>query len=169
MKLTIALVLLILAGFFLPVLTLDSAEEYENFFNKYGFSGNNLVSRPYVLVTSIFLHGNLEHLLSNMLVLLFFGIAVESEFGKKKMLLIFFLGALAGDFLSLFFYPPETIAIGSSAGIFALIGAGMIAKPVDISFYPFIIPVPLALLGILYIIYNIYGFIMGIDPNVSYV
>jgi len=139
------------------------------FFDDFGFSGQNLFSRPYVLLTSIFMHADLTHILSNIAVLFFFGIAVEKELGMKKMLLIFFLGAFAGDMLSLVFYPFDSISIGASAGIFGLIGVGMIVKPLDLSLYPLIIPIPLALLGIIYAFYNTIGFITGQPPDVSYV
>ena len=115
------------------------------------------------------MHGSLEHLLSNILVLVFFGLAVESELGWKKMLLIFFIGAFAGDILSALVYPADTLAVGASAGIFALIGAGMLVRPLDLSFYPMIVPIPLALLGLSYALYNAYGFITNIDPNISYI
>ncbi|MBS3050800.1 MAG: rhomboid family intramembrane serine protease [Candidatus Aenigmarchaeota archaeon] len=163
MKLTWILVLLCIAGF------AYGAYAGEQFYNEYGFSLDNLVQRPYVLVTSIFMHGSVEHLLSNVLVLIFFGVAVEGELGKRRTLLIFFLGAFAGDALSLLVYAPSEIAVGASAGIFALIGVGMLVKPLDLSFYPLIIPIPLALLGLAYAVYNVYGFITNIDPNVSYI
>ena len=163
MKLTWILVAICIAGF------AYGAYAGEQFYNEYGFSGDNLVQRPYVLLTSIFMHGSTEHLLSNILVLIFFGLAVESELGKKRTLLIFFLGAFAGDVLSLLVYAPSEIAVGASAGIFALIGVGMLVKPLDLSFYPLVVPVPLALLGLAYAAYNAYGFITNIDPNVSYI
>lgn len=170
MKATVILILLCLFTYFALVLInyFYSPEEVEKIVNFYGFSLNNLKERPYVLFTSIFIHGNIEHLISNILVLLFFGIAVEDEIGSKKMLLIFFSGAIAGDLLSILFYPPETISIGASAGIFALVGFGMIIRPLDLSFYPPFYIIPLGLLGILYAIYNVIGFVFGIG-NVSYI
>ena len=164
MKFTWILVLICILGFVYAALYAD-----QNFYDTYGFSFNNIQQRPYVLVTSIFMHASLEHLLSNILVMIFFGLAVESELGTKRMLLIFFLGAFAGDFLSLLVYPPTEIAVGASAGIFALIGIGMLVKPLDLSFYPLIVPVPLALLGLAYAIYNVYGFVTNVDPNISYI
>lgn len=163
MKLTWLLVLLCVIGF--------TAGVYfgEPFYNEYGFSLNNLQQRPYVLLTSIFMHASLEHLLSNMLVLIFFGLAVEAELGWRKMLLIFFLGAFAGDLLSIAAYPADQIAVGASAGIFALMGTGMLVRPLDLSFYPLVVPIPLALLGLAYALYNAYGFIAGIDPEISYI
>ena len=166
MRLTLLLILICFIGFFFQVFFV---EDIEGFYNNYGFSGSNLLQRPYVLITSIFIHADIVHLMSNMLILFFFGIALESEI-REKMLLIFFLGAFAGDIASLFVYDFFTISVGASAGIFALIGAGMLIKPFDFSFYPLIIPVPLALLGIMYAVYNLYGFFAA-DPgsNISYI
>ena len=163
MKLTIILVALCVAGFVVP--TVLGGQIYD----QYGFSLNNLVTRPYVLVTSIFLHGSVEHLLSNVLILIFFCLAVENELGWRKASVIFFTGSFAGDLLSLFAYAPDSIAVGASAGIFALIGAGMLVKPMDMGMYPLTVPIPLAALGIGYALYNVFGFITGIDPDVSYI
>ncbi|MBI4018550.1 MAG: rhomboid family intramembrane serine protease [Candidatus Aenigmarchaeota archaeon] len=135
----------------------------------YGFSGVNFVKAPYVLITSIFLHASLQHLLANVLVWLFAGSAVESEVGALRMTLLFFLGAFAGHVFSLLFYGPGVVGVGASAGIFALLGAGMLLRPLDLSFYPLVVPIPLAMLGLGYALYNVYGFIFNLEPNVSYV
>ena len=165
MKLTILLISIMLIVFAAEVFLI---EDLDGFFNQYGFSGENLFSRPWVLVTSIFVHGDLVHILSNIAVMFFFGSAIEGELGNKRFLLVFFLGAFAGDIFSLFFYPFDTVGIGASAGIFALIGVGMIVKPFDLSFYPYFLPVPLGLLGIIYAVYNAIGFVSG-PSNISYV
>lgn len=134
----------------------------------FGFSGKNAFAKPWTFLTCVFLHFDIAHLLSNMFVLLFFGTAVENELGRAKMLCIFFLGAMMGDIFSLFYYPPDVVSIGASAGVFALIGAGMLVKPLDLSFYPFLVPVPLGLLGMLYAVYNAIGFFSGVG-NISYI
>ncbi|MCD6381723.1 MAG: rhomboid family intramembrane serine protease, partial [Candidatus Aenigmarchaeota archaeon] len=134
----------------------------------FGFSYNNLFQRPWCIITSIFIHQNLDHLVSNMIALLFFGIAVETKMGWKKTLLIFFLGAFAGELLSLVFYVPDIISIGASAGVFALVGTGMIVRPLGLTLYPPFYILPLGLVGILYALYNVIGFVMGIG-NVSYI
>ncbi len=169
MKATFILTSLILLSYILIYL-LDyfSLFSFENIVKNFGFSFNNFFKRPYVLITSIFIHGSIDHLISNLIALIFFGIAVEDEIGAKKMLLIFFYGAFFGDIFSLFFYSPETISIGASAGIFALVGFGMIIRPLDISLYPPFYIIPLGLVGILYTIYNIIGFIFNIG-NISYI
>ena len=90
MKLTWILVALCVAG---SAYSVYDAGSYDAF----GLSLNNFLQKPYVFFTSIFLHGSLEHLLSNVFVLIFFGLAVESELGWRKALLIFLLGAFAGE------------------------------------------------------------------------
>ena len=72
MKLTYLMILAIIAAF---MFTQTGAV-----FDRFGFSGSNLMSHPETLVTSIFLHGSIEHLLSNIIVLLFVGLAVQFDF-----------------------------------------------------------------------------------------
>ena len=122
-----------------------------------------------MLITSIFLHADIAHLLSNVFAWFFFGSAVEAELKGKRMLLIFFGGALLGDLLSLLVYSFDSIAIGASAGIFALVGAGIFVRPLDLSFYPLVVPVPLAFLGMLYAAYNVYFFLAESGGQISYV
>ena len=166
MKITwLLIVLTVLVSFYALFFVPDSGK----FYDTYGFSGPNLLARPYVIITSIFLHASIIHLLSNILVWIFFGLAVEDELGKAKMLAIFFLGAFAGDILSLIFYPFNTLSVGASAGIFALVGVGMLVRPLDLSFYPLVIPLPLAFLGMAYALFNVYGFLFNIDPQTSYI
>lgn len=166
MKLTLILILMALLAFFVPFFVYENIEDY---YATFGFRGNDLFTRPWTLVTSVFLHGNIEHLLSNVLVWFFFGIAVEAELGKMKTAAMFFIGAVAGNLLSMLFYSPDTVFIGASAGIFTLIGIGMMVKPLDVSFYPLIIPIPLALLGMGYVLFNILALFSGESSNISYI
>ena len=166
MKLTLALVAIAIVLYAYPFV---AGVDLEQYYNTYGFSFATVAERPWTIVTSLFVHGSLEHLLSNVLVWLFFGFAVEKEVGMMRYLALFFAGAFVGDALSLLFYTPETLFIGASAGIFALIGAGMLLKPTDVSLYPLIVPVPLALLGMVYIVFNIYALFSDTSGNVSYI
>ena len=164
LKITYILILICIAVFALEVFG-----NAEIIMNDFGFSTNSLLTKPWTLITSIFLHGGLAHLLSNIIILFFVGLAVEDELGKRQMLLIFFLGAFAGDLLSTIFYAPDVISIGASAGIFAVLGVGMIVRPLDISVSTTLMPLPLFLLGLMYTAYNILGFLTGTDSNISYI
>ncbi len=168
MKATLALIA-VLVFTWLYVTNMPEAQ-VEPFVNDYGFSTQNLLSGAWwVVLTSSLLHVSATHLLSNVFVLFFFGIAVEKEIGAWKMLGIFFAGAVLGDLLSMLIYAPDVVGIGASGGVFALIGAGMLVSPVDMSLYPFFVPIPLSLLGMGYTIYTVIGFLGGGDPHVSYI
>lgn len=164
MKVTLAMIIIAVTVFGMTA----AMDDKEAFMNSYGFSGESLAAKPYTIITSVFVHSSIAHLLANILAWLFFGYAVEKELGAAKMLAIFFIGAAAGDFLSLLFYPAGTVGIGASAGIFALVGAGMLVRPLDLSFYPVVVPVPLIFLGLAYALYNAYEFFFAFDPTVSY-
>lgn len=166
MKLTVTLISICIAIFILQIFSLPIfGIEQEAFFDQFAFSTHNALERPWTILTSIFMHGDIAHLLSNIIVLLFFCIELEEEIGWKRTLAIFMLGAFAGQFVSVFYYAPSVLSIGASAGIFALIGAGITITPFSMKLPN---PIPLALMGIAYAFYNIVGFFSG-PSEISYV
>ncbi len=72
------------------------------------------------VLSSIFLHGSLWHLLINMYSLWIVGSQVETFVGKYKFLTIYILSGLMGSFLSLVFL--DGYSIGASGAIFGLLG-----------------------------------------------
>jgi len=149
-----------------------------NIFYNYGFSLQNILSERFeVFLTSIFFHGNASHLVLNMIALFFFGRVVELEIGRGKFLLIFFVSAIIGNLAilttSVLGLSSEIIpTIGASAAIFGLMGAAMLIKPLEFVFYPYLIPVPLILVALIYTLYNIAAFLLvittGAISNISY-
>lgn len=79
----------------------------------------------YRLITSMFLHADISHLVNNMLILYFGGEMVEKTVGKVRYLLVFFLSGICGNLLSAV-YELLTGAyyesIGASGAVFGLIG-----------------------------------------------
>jgi len=73
------------------------------------------------LITAGFLHGGLLHILMNSWVLFDIGTQVEESFGTARYLVIYVASTITG-FLGSFYWSP-TLSVGSSAGIFGLIGA----------------------------------------------
>ena len=78
------------------------------------------------LFTSMFIHADYSHLLSNMFGLILFGSYVEQVFRKTHYLLIYFVSGLVGNFFTLFLFPLYTISYGASGAIFGLIGASFL-------------------------------------------
>jgi rhomboid protease GluP len=78
------------------------------------------------LLTSMFVHASIAHLAGNMLFLLIFGLRGEEMFSLPEYLLVYLLGGLTGNLLSLVFLPLNVPSAGASGAIFAMFGACII-------------------------------------------
>jgi rhomboid protease GluP len=76
----------------------------------------------YRLITSIFLHGHIVHLLLNMLVLAILGRLAEQMVGSIRFVTVFVLSGVAGSAAS-FFWGEAQLSVGSSGAIFGVLGA----------------------------------------------
>jgi rhomboid family protein len=76
-------------------------------------------SRPWTIVTYIFLHVGLMHLLFNMLGLFFFGPRLEQRLGGRHFLGLYFASGIAGALLSLF--TPFVPIVGASGAVFGVL------------------------------------------------
>ncbi|XP_031476048.1 RHOMBOID-like protein 2 [Nymphaea colorata] len=74
------------------------------------------------LISSIWLHAGVIHLLANMLSLLFIGIRLEQQFGFIRIGIIYLLSGFGGSILSLLFI-QNNISVGASGALFGLLGA----------------------------------------------
>lgn len=103
-----------------------------------------LLSRPWTLLTYIFLHKSIGHLFFNMLVMFFFGQALEHRVGKKQLLGIFFtagiLSALGHALMSMpiFGIYPGPI-LGASGAIYGVFAALTVLEP-ELRVYVYFIP-----------------------------
>ncbi|XP_075517354.1 RHOMBOID-like protein 1 [Primulina tabacum] len=78
------------------------------------------------LITCIWLHGGVFHLLANMLSLLVIGIRLEQEFGFVRIGLLYLISGLGGSLLSALFIQTN-ISVGASGALFGLLG-GMLSE-----------------------------------------
>jgi membrane associated rhomboid family serine protease len=79
------------------------------------------------LVTSGFLHYGPLHILFNMLMLWWFGSPLELLLGRARFLAIYLLGILGGAAGALLL-SPDSATVGASAGVFAILGAGLVLE-----------------------------------------
>ncbi|MDD4858687.1 MAG: rhomboid family intramembrane serine protease [Dehalococcoidales bacterium] len=100
--------------------------------------------QPWTILTNIFVHDGLWHLLTNMFTLYFFGAFLARLIGEKKFLIVYFAGGLAGSIFYLWLGAPYTVAVGASGAIFALGGALAVLTPqLKVLIFPLPIPIPL--------------------------
>ena len=75
----------------------------------------------YRLITGIFCHANIWHLIFNMYALYIIGMQLESFLGKSKYLIVYLLSGLSGSLLSILF--SNNYSVGASGAIFGLMGS----------------------------------------------
>lgn len=80
------------------------------------------------ILSSMFLHGSIFHLLGNMLFLYLFGFAVEGRLKAFKFLVAYLISGFAGDFLHHFLIGvqhPDQPSLGASGAIMGIVAAAM--------------------------------------------
>ena len=119
------------------------------------------LSPPLTLVTSIFIHGSLLHLLGNMLYLWIFGNNIEDFLGHFRFILFYFLSGLGASFTHIIFHSASQVPmIGASGAIAGVLGAYLILYPrarvltlVFLFFFIRILPIPaFFILGLWFIV-----------------
>ncbi|KAI9174515.1 hypothetical protein LWI28_018435 [Acer negundo] len=74
------------------------------------------------LITCMWLHAGVIHLLANMLSLVFIGIRLEQQFGFVRVGTVYLVSGLGGSILSALFI-QRNISVGASGALFGLLGA----------------------------------------------
>ena len=132
----------------------------------FAFSTTNLLNgRAWTLVTALFIHADILHLAGNMIFLYVFGNTLEKEVGTGKTLGAFFVGGILSFLLGVFFYAPSDFLVGASAAIFTLTAVVLLVRPLKFSF---IFLMPLGLVAIIYLIYNVLAVQSGAEGNIAY-
>jgi membrane associated rhomboid family serine protease len=82
------------------------------------------------LVTAMFLHGNLAHLLGNLLFLWVFGNNVEDRLGRVRFVIFYLVGGVVATLAYAAFDPGATTPlVGASGAIAAILGAYLLLFP----------------------------------------
>lgn len=111
------------AAVFLVVLAVGVGHMAELF----GFSPGRILTRPWGMLTYMFVHAGLFHLLMNLLVVFFFGPPLESRWGSELFVKYYLMCGLGGVLLS-FAFSDATI-VGASAACYGLMLAFAMAWP----------------------------------------
>lgn len=93
-----------------------------SFYNSMVLNPSKILNGEYYrLLSCIFMHGGIIHLLCNMYCLYVIGPQVESFFGKIKYIIIYLLSGIIGSLMSLSI--TNSISLGASGAIFGLLGS----------------------------------------------
>jgi membrane associated rhomboid family serine protease len=144
--------------------------DYSSFINyfipKYALIPAYVSQQPWTIITSMFMHGGLDHIIFNMFSLYFFGLYLGSIIGEKELLKVYFAGGILGGFffvLSAFagITPMYTPAVGASGAIFALGAALAVLRP-EMRVFIFPIPFPMPLYLAVFVFMVALSFLPGI-------
>jgi membrane associated rhomboid family serine protease len=116
-RLIIANVAVFLAGVVIDLLPTSAGEGLLS--SWLAFHPSEVLTRPWTIVTYMFVHGDFWHILLNMLVLFFFGPPLEAMWGGREFTKFYFLCGLGGVALS-FVLAPQVGLIGASAAMYGL-------------------------------------------------
>lgn len=97
-------------------------------FNENWMMNSVLISEGqyYRFFTAMFLHGGIEHLLSNMLLLYLLGEVVENKLGSVKYSIVYFISGILGNVVSYTYVimsNKDYVSLGASGAVYGIIGA----------------------------------------------
>lgn len=125
---------------------------------------SGILFKPYTLLTHMFVHVDVFHVLFNMVLLYFIGKLFLNYFSSKQLFGLYFLGGLMGAFTLLTatnispFFKVEGVAYGASAAVMA-ISIGIIAYTPNTKINLFgMFPVKLMWIGAFYVISDLVSF-----------
>ncbi|MGZ8378819.1 MAG: rhomboid family intramembrane serine protease [Gemmatirosa sp.] len=125
-----------------------------------------ILTRPWTIVTYMFLHGSITHILFNMLGLFFFGPRVEARIGSRPFAILYFVSGISGALLSLAF--SRAPIVGASAGVFGvMLGFAHFWPDEPIHIWG-IIPVPARILVIITTVLTLWSGFSGARGGIAH-
>ncbi len=125
---------------------------------QFAFRPANILTEPWTLVTSVFMHGSFTHILFNMFALFMFGIFLESKISEKFFLANYFLAGIFGNLMYFMTDPTSPIpAVGASGAIYGVMGALTVLYPRMIVYVGLGLPMPMIVAAIFWVVINFIG------------
>lgn len=115
------------------------------------------LQRPWTLITSVFLHADIEHIFFNMFALFFFGTYLERCIAQREYIILFLVSGLFGNIGYMLTAPELTIpVVGASGSIYGIMGCLAALRPFAV-IYIYFTPVPLILAAVIWAITEFLG------------
>lgn len=135
MKRTWVSIKLVIITIAVALLQIIAPQLTENFV----LQADSVFYEPWTLVTYIFMHGGILHLLYNMIALGLFGFILENIIGEKRFLYFYIISGIVSGLASLALYPA---VIGASGAVFGILGLLAVLRP-TMTVYVSYLPMPM--------------------------
>ncbi len=113
--------------FFLYLEITGSSENAYFMYTKGAMSASAVLENGeyYRLLTAMFMHFGIRHIMNNMLVLFVLGDNLERALGHVKYLIFYLLCGIGSNWVSMMAHPTDTMTVsaGASGAIFGVVGA----------------------------------------------
>ncbi len=124
-------------------------------------------SRPWSVITYMFLHGSWSHIIFNMIGLYFFGSRVEARLGSKRFIWLYLISGITGAIAqSIFAFNAPMV--GASAGVFGVMMAFALFWPRDQIYIWGVLPIEARVLVIFTTLIAIFGGFTGSRDGVAH-
>lgn len=124
-------------------------------------------SRPWTLVTYMFLHADMTHIFFNMLGLYFFGPRLEDHLGGRRFIGLHFISGITGAILS-FFFSPFSAVIGASGAVYGVMLGFARYWPREKLYIWFVLPIEARWMVIIMTVLSLYGGFGGGQGNLAH-
>lgn len=126
---------------------------------------------PWQLVTYMFLHGDLWHIVLNMLMLWMFGMEVENNWGSRRFLAYYFTAGIFAGLTTLFIAPlfsPPAPTIGASGSVYGVLVAFAMMFPNRPVYLYFFLPIRAKYLVTFFILLELYNGVTGAMGGIAH-
>lgn len=131
------------------------------FFERYKFQVSSIQAGDYKrLLSSGFLHVDINHLIFNLFTFYFFSEVVIYSLGASALIWVYFVSLLVGSYFGLYIHKNEPYysAVGASGAVTGVLYAAIYLMPdMRLGFFFIPIPLPAYLVGLGYMLYTIYA------------
>lgn len=122
--------------------------------------------KPWIMLTSMFLHADIWHLLFNMYALLIFGTLIEQRIGSNRFLGAYLISGIIASAGTVFFYPAS---LGASGAIMSILGLTIMLMPDLKVLFFFVVPMSMRTAGIIFAAFDIIGSLTGAFGPIAHV
>jgi len=122
---------------------------------------------PYTVFTSIFMHANFLHIISNAFILAVIGLIFEERIGTPRFLAVFLISGIAGNLVyGLMNFGDYGLVVGASGAISGILGMILVLFPRErTGLMMFPIPIPNLPVWALVLLMMAWQFVFILDPN----